>query len=212
AVYGTLAGLVTALLSTVRSTTMFFGPVTAVVLLCFGRRRLPVFVLAGWFAVTLTLGLYKHQVFGEVRPVRGSVADMFWVGVGQFPNAYSVEPTDAGVSAVYHRLGGKAADNSQEYETFLESAALKYVREHPLEYILSVAKRSLMILLPKNYWGPWVDQWHPRFMDSLVLLAQSPFEFVVKYPVTAILGLAGRIMDWIILPIAGACGGIGLWK
>src|SRR2546427_1259090 len=82
AVCGISAGFINNLLSIVRSTTTFFAPFTAVALWCYGRRRLSVFVMTGWFIVMLPLAAYNQSQFGEARPIRGGWAHMFWVGVG----------------------------------------------------------------------------------------------------------------------------------
>jgi len=209
---GILSGFTTALLSIVRSTAMFFVPVALLALLYFGRRRLSALVLAGWFIVTLPLAVSNNLIFGEARLVRGDVAHIFWAGIGQFPNAHGLDSSDQSVFALYNRLSGKTDYNSQESEAVLESAALTYIRDHPIECLVNVARRSVMIIFPKNYWGPWADQLHPRYKESLLLLARSPFEFVRDYPVTAILGVVGRIMDWLLLPTGMLLGILGLWK
>ena len=79
-------------------------------------------------------------------------------------------------------------------------------------YMMSVLKRGFGIVFPKNYWGPWADEYHPRYRDLLQTFARSPFEFALNYPVTALLGVAGRIMDWLVLPIGAIWGILALWK
>src|SRR5262249_47942369 len=127
-------------------------------------------------------------------------------------NAYGVQSADTSVNALYHRLTGKSDYNSQQYEIFLESAAEHYLRDHPGAYLAATARRSVMIIFPKNYWGPCADQCKPQFTESLLLLARSPGEFALRYPFTAIVGAAGRLMDWLILPAGAFWGVLGLWK
>ncbi|HYR89155.1 MAG TPA: hypothetical protein VE422_34080 [Terriglobia bacterium] len=212
AVCGFSAGFINNLLGIIRSTTTFFAPFTAVVLLCYGRRRLSAFVMTGWLVVMLPLAAYNRSHFGEVRPIRGGWAHMFWAGVGQFANDYGIQSTDQSVYALYHRLSGKTNYNSQESDAVLASAALNYLRDHPGHYMMSVPKRGFGIVFPKNYWGPWADEFHPHYRDLLQTFARSPFEFALNYPVTAFLGVAGRIMDWLVLPIGAIWGILALWK
>jgi hypothetical protein len=207
-----LAGSSTALLSIVRSTTMFYGLAAAFVLVGFRRYKLGVSVLVGWIAVITPLTIYKHGIFGEVRPIRSNVAHVFWAGVGQFPNDYGVEATDESVNALYHRLTGKSDYNSQEYESYLESAARVYLGAHKTDYVAAAVKRTGTILFPRNYWGPWPDQWNKEFAESLLLLGRSPGEFAKRYPVTTGFGVVGRIMDWLVLPAGLLVGLVMLWR
>src|SRR5207244_10832590 len=68
------------------------------------------------------------------------------------------------------------------------------------------SRRSLMIVFSKNYWGRWADQFHLGYQQLLQLYAQSPLQFAIKHPMTTIFGVAGRVLDWLVLPIGMMCG------
>jgi hypothetical protein len=146
-------GIATGVVAWMRSTVLLFAILLIPVLFITRRReealRFSLLLFTGFVLSFSPLIVRNYVVFDKFMATRGAFWHSFWAGVGQTPNPYNVSDDDDAIVRFAQSLDSTARLDTDHYEVVLKQEATKLVREHPLWYAGSVAKRSVVFVFPK---------------------------------------------------------------
>jgi hypothetical protein len=146
-------GVATGIVAWMRSTVLLFVILMIPVLFMTRQKnealRYSLFLFAGFVLTFSPLIVRNYIVFDKFMATRGAFWHSFWAGVGQTPNPYNVRDDDETIVRFTQSIDSTAQLDTDHYEQVLKQEAIKLIREHPLWYAGSVAKRAVVVVLPK---------------------------------------------------------------
>jgi len=193
-----LAGLATGVATHFRSDVLTVSPLLSLALAARDRhwRR---GLLRG--ATILSIALILLLPFGWVqkrslgtftlgRPVLGGI---LLQGIGEYDNHWSVQATDSYLNTVLDKVG--LTNHTPEGNTFLLNKALTIIRQDPMWYASSVARRMLRILFWMQFdWGPLSFGAHylphPSYSDFQVAGGSGLLSYLKAHPLHALIRFA----------------------
>jgi 4-amino-4-deoxy-L-arabinose transferase-like glycosyltransferase len=146
-------GVATGIVAWMRSTVLLFVILMIPVLFMTRQKnealRYSLFLFAGFVLTFSPLIVRNYIVFDKFMATRGAFWHSFWAGVGQTPNPYNVRDDDETIVRFTQSIDSTAQLDTDHYEQVLKQEAIKLIREHPLWYAGSVAKRAVVVVFPK---------------------------------------------------------------
>jgi 4-amino-4-deoxy-L-arabinose transferase-like glycosyltransferase len=146
-------GVATGIVAWMRSTVLLYV-ILMIPILFMTRERNPALrfslVLFAGFVLTFSpLIVRNYVVFDKFMATRGAFWHSFWAGIGQTPNPYHVRDDDETVVRFAQSIDSTAQLDTDHYEQVLKQEAVRLLRDHPLWYVGSVAKRAVVFVFPK---------------------------------------------------------------
>ncbi len=114
----------------------------------------------------------NENVYHRFIPTRIGIGQNLWEGLGEVPNTFGARLDDAGTFQQVHAVRPDLVYGTPAYDSFLESWAIRAIRNHPGFYIKLMAK---------------------RFIDSTALLRNTEWAGTVLSPAQSGLGLISYI-------------------
>jgi 4-amino-4-deoxy-L-arabinose transferase-like glycosyltransferase len=146
-------GVATGIVAWMRSTVLLYVILMIPILFMTRERnqalRFSLVLFAGFVLTFSPLIVRNYVVFDKFMATRGAFWHSFWAGVGQTPNPYHVRDDDETVVRFAQSIDSTAQLDTDHYEQVLKQEAVKLLREHPLWYAGSVAKRAVVFVFPK---------------------------------------------------------------
>lgn len=114
----------------------------------------------------------NENVYHRFIPTRIGIGQNLWEGLGELPNNFGARLSDAGTFQQVHAVRPDLVYGTPAYDSFLESWAIRAIRNHPGFYIKLMGK---------------------RFIDSTALLRNTEWVGAALSPAQSGLGLISYI-------------------
>lgn len=146
---GITTGIVAWMRSTVLLYVIFMVPLLFVVRPWREALRFSAVLLAAFTLTFSPLIIRNYVVFDRFMATRGVFWHSFWAGIGQMPNPYNLQDDDETIVRFAQSLDSTAQRQTIAYEQVLKAEAYKFVGEHPVWYVTSIARRAIVFVAPK---------------------------------------------------------------